>query len=168
MELTLKLEFSIISFKVTTVLMDKNKKKVLNLHPRCMKTCTNKTTEVCGRADRSHQIKSLLVLVSSGNWLTVKKNTSNLFNLCKKFCIVENGRGKESPGDAAELQLKSQQVHTESGPYSSTHLRKTMIKALSFHFEKTSQHSFCFLKEKKKLTFLPLCHSCRTWLLVLG
>ncbi len=38
--------------------------------------------------------------------------------------LVETKGSKDSPVDAAELQLESQQAHTESGPYSSTHLRK--------------------------------------------
>lgn len=39
-------------------------------------------------------------------------------------CPIVSDRSEGSPVDEAELQLESQQVHTESDPYSSTHLRE--------------------------------------------
>lgn len=88
--------------------------------------------------------------------------------------ILETEGSRDWPVVAAELQSESQQLHTESAPYSSTHLRKTVLKIWFLFLERTGQHiqtfyvSFQLLQEKKNWTFLLLYRSYRTWLLVLG
>lgn len=45
-----------------------------------------------------------------------------------KICfIMETGGSVDSPVEAAELQLESQQTHTDSDPYNSTHLWKNKV-----------------------------------------
>lgn len=63
------------------------------------------------------------------------------------------------PVEAEELQTESQQVHTDSNPYSSTHLR--VMKILSSLLSKKLK---ILIFKQKYLTFLLGCRSCRTWL----
>lgn len=73
--------------------------------------------------------------------------------------ILESEGSKDWPVDAAELQSESQQLHTESAPYISTHLRKTVLKTwslfckeLSSTFKPFMSHSN-YVKNKKQ----PFC-----------